>query len=562
MRFKASGLLVVSVLAGTAARPLAADPVTVIVDTKRVAQFTDNRRNPGEISPLAMGDVNGDGYDDIVMGAPRASSFTTVESGGVYIRFGGNFLFGPNLGTDDRGLYYDLTTPPNISSNRITSSVFLPDLAGRVPSGVQFIPERGGEAFGSAVAVGDFNGDGFMDVVISAPAPFGSRVGAVYLMYGRADIGGVREVDLEIFDGFGFEILGRAVEERFGESIIMADLDNDGYDDLIIGTPRHGVGGIVDIVWGLASPTYRRESIAIMPGPTSRIVSNVPGERFGTGLAARRLNGDNFPELAIGAPLWPHPSTSRGRALVFNLGGVRPPVIDLSVTPPYLAIESTRNHAGVGTALAIGDVDGDTLPDLVIAGPLQDAAAGINAGIIYIMSDPASSAGSTLVIPGDHRTSVAGTQPEDRLGTALAFGSYDAVIGEELFVGVPGRENLAHSARGAGAVYAYRTGTLPPGDLQYEDPSVPWTKFTVSRAWFGFGTSIAVGQFDRVNELDLFVAGDGTHPFNQICGSDEQSIYELCHGAFEGLRVFGVMSRSVPEPPHGLSTKPGWMALE
>ncbi|MDK2972584.1 MAG: hypothetical protein PWP23_2339 [Candidatus Sumerlaeota bacterium] len=559
MRHTLCGLMASALLVGSAA----AGPLTIQIDTKRIAMITENRRNPGEIGPLALGDVNGDGYDDLIMGAPRASSFTTVESGGVYVRFAGDFLFNSQVGTDDGGLYYDMTTPPDISTNRISTAVVVEDVFGRVPSGVQFIPERGGEAFGSAVASGDFDGDGFMDLAISAPAPFGSRIGAVYLAYGRADIGGIREIDLEIFDGFAFEISGREAGARFGEALLMADVDNDGYDDIIIGTPRHSSGGIVDVVYGTPGRGLSRTTIDALPTAHTRIVTDTTEEYFGAALAAGKINGDSFLELVIGAPRWPNASASRGRAVALNLAGTRPATIDLAVASPYFVVQEIGNQAGLGASLAIGDIDGDTIPDLAVGAPLKNSGAGgTNVGVVYILSDPASSAGTVLSCPGDHRTSIVGINNSEFFGSTLAMVRYDKVVGEELIVAAPGSNNVQENATEAGAVYVYRTGTVPPGDLFSEDLSIPWTKLTTTKAGFRLGTHIAAGQFDRQNELDLFISGDGDQPFRPYCGSDDQSDYLQCHATREGLRVFGVLARSVDQPDAGLAAKPGWMMLE
>ena len=538
-----------------------AQEIVINVPAERTVQIAENRRNSGEISPIVLGDVDGDGFSDLVMGAPRAGGLLTVDSGMIYIRFGGDYLALPP-GSDDGGVYYDLTSRPDAVVTPQFSAVTFADSLGRSPSGVQIFPERGGEFFGSAVATGDFNNDNFADILVSAPHPLGDPVvGAVYLILGRADLEGITYIEDEIFNANAVEIQGRQPGARFGEVLEFADMDNDGFDDIIIGTPRASTGGTVDIVYGRAVLDFARASIDSVPSPKTRIFSNIDGERFGTSLATGDFNGDNFLELIAGAPRWPVPVYSNGRVLVLEFGGVRPATIDLSLVPPYLTVEMTHTFAGFGQVVAFGDLDRDGVDDLIASAPQLQVGGWTNAGGVYHLSNPSQYAGDTAIVPFDADIIILSTgQSQELFGWSMAIGSYDVAPGIELAVGAPGENTFLGNA--TGAVYVYRSGVLPATTIRENDLGYQITQFRGAAANFRFGTHVAMGQFDGQDAEDIFVSGSGELPFSSTCGGDVLADWQLCHDGREGIRVYGVLSGSVAQPPIELSAKPAWMLLD
>lgn len=537
------------------------EPLAINLAFERTVQIADNRRNPGEAAPIALGDIDGDGFADLALGAPRASGFFTVDSGMVYVRFGEDYFNKVPIAQDDQAMYYDLTAPPEQMAAGVFSSVTIEDALGRIPSGIQIFPERGGGSFGAAVAMGDFNGDNFTDLAIAAPNRFSTtQPGTVYLVFGRADIGGHVFIEGEIFDGRAVEITGRAANARFGERLLMADIDGDGFDDLIIGTPREGTGGVVDIIFGGASALpFQRAPIDSLAIPRTRIVSNIAGERLGTGLAAGDFSGDSGKELALGAPRWPSEANGNGRVVVLNLAGTRPTTIDLAVTVPYLTIQSSFTQSGLGTAIAIGDFDADSVNDLVASSPLQNAGGNINGGAVYVISNPSSMAGGTVSVPAAAATIIEGGVREF-LGTALAMGRYDLAVGDELIVGAPGFDR--GGVTDTGAVFLYRSGTIPTGTIDRFEPDLPITRFDVEREGFELGTHLTMGDFDGQNQLDVFMAGSGNQDFSALCGTDDQAGYDFCHRNREGVMVYGALSGTVDVPSVRLSVRRGWMLLE
>jgi FG-GAP repeat len=163
-------------------------------------------------SVSSAGDVNGDGFDDVIIGAPEAD-LDGDHSGGSYVVFGKASGFAANL---------------NLST-----------LNGA--NGFQITGDNAADFSGQSVSsAGDVNGDGFDDVIIGAASadPNGDRSGASYVVLGKAS-GFAADVNLTNLNGTnGFQINGEAEYDLSGRSVSSAgDVNGDGFDDLIIGAP-------------------------------------------------------------------------------------------------------------------------------------------------------------------------------------------------------------------------------------------------------------------------------------------------------------------------------------
>ena len=181
-----------------------------------------------------VGDVNGDGFDDIILGAPFAG---TINTGACHVVFG--------------------------SATRPIDNVRLTDLDGS--SGFKIAGVLPGDLSGSAVsAAGDINGDGFADILIGAPDadPNGSSSGASYVIFGKAAAFNTVFRLASLNGRNGFQITGEVVGDTSGTSVSAAgDVNGDGFDDLIVGAP--GAGGLTDngasyVIFGHATGALNR----------------------------------------------------------------------------------------------------------------------------------------------------------------------------------------------------------------------------------------------------------------------------------------------------------------
>lgn len=318
-------------------------------------------------SVAGAGDVNGDGKDDLTLGALRAEIQGRPDAGAAYIILG--------------------------------STVFPPSVDLRLPFQTKYVKvagAAGGDLAGSAVAgAGDVNGDGFDDVLVGAPRASNrgrSNSGSAYLVLGqrtfrRIDLAAPSTATVVRFDG-------AALGDVAGTSVTGADVSGDGLSDVIVGAPaasRRGApaAGAVFVIVGRTS----WPSAVDLGGPASADWSRVNGAAAGhlAGQSVARLadvNGDRTDEVVLGAPRDWTDSPGAGAAYVL-LGRLGTPTSgNLSQLERIGAVRVAGAQlgelAGVSVAGA-GDMDGDGTPEVLVGGPLFQAGRALAAGRVRVI---------------------------------------------------------------------------------------------------------------------------------------------------------------------------------
>ncbi|MCJ8056593.1 beta strand repeat-containing protein [Shinella curvata] len=377
-------------------------------------------------SVSSAGDINGDGFDDMIIGGPwRATSNPNDYAGWTYVVYGSASGLGIVDG-DRRELYPgDLTTDKGFSIEGVTQS-------------------RSGWSVSSA---GDINGDGFDDLIVGAP--FGDLggflAGEAYVVFGTASGQDINLATLGAGQGF---IIKGAQNSRLGYSVSSAgDINGDGFDDLAVGLPAAFVNGkymagAVFVLFGKASgfgtDVAGRQVIDVNQTTAADGVLIADEEyELNNGASvssAGDVNGDGFDDIIIGASGNGYSGAMAGQAFVifgkasgFGTDGV---ISARSLTPDQgFTIDGSAENDGAGSSVSsAGDINGDGFDDLIVGAPFANASGG--------------STGEAYVLYGGN---VGGsTTPIVRTGTEAA----------EILMGAAGNDTLT----GAGGADIYRSG--------------------------------------------------------------------------------------------------------
>jgi len=308
----------------------------------------------GGVSVSSAGDVNGDGIDDLIVGAPDGDDGGT-DAGQAYVIYG-------QLGTRGR---LDFNTLSASQGFVIQGDAAYDHLGNRVSAG------------------GDVNGDGIGDLIISAETgdDGGRDAGEAYVIYGQAGASRAR-IDLTTLSASqGFIIQGEdigAAPVGYGglRASSAGDVNGDGFDDLIVGSPDVDDGGIdagqAYVIYGQAGTSRGRVDLSTLsPSQGFIIQGDVSGDNAGRSVsAAGDVNGDGLDDLIVGAPYGDDGGTNAGEAYVVY--GFRSNIIDLSSLSPSqgFVIQGDSAHDLAGWSVSeAGDVNGDGIDDLIVGAP-------------------------------------------------------------------------------------------------------------------------------------------------------------------------------------------------
>lgn len=376
-------------------------------------------------SVLATGDFNGDGTDEVAIGYTG----NKTSGGAVYIyqqRMDGSWQ----------------------------------NLLIRQGGGYEGVDEAG-DRFGSSLASGDFDGDGYDDLAIGVPGEenrgFGSS-GAVQVVYGSASgLSGTRD---RIFDTLndGLHFPAQAAD-YYGDAVATGDFDDDGDDDLALGVPgRECPNGGVVILKGSASSGLTSAGVqSFQPGQNGMLGDCASSGDFGASLSAGKVNGQAYMGLAIGAPRADVDGIEQAGAVHLVFGGPsglnpqgnqRVTVTDLpgGVASPFMKF---------GNKVKLGQLRSGT-QSLAIGSPYETVEGIPVAGAVWVLHSGNGSASiSTSIV--ERWTASANLYfgvPEsgDYFGASMAIGDFNGDGMNDIAIGAYGNNYSGDLSTGGGAV--------------------------------------------------------------------------------------------------------------
>ncbi len=395
------------------------------------------------------------------------------------------------------------------------------------------------DLFGHALARGDFNGDGYMDLAIGVPGegiagPSGQiqSAGAVEVIYGSQ--GGLDPNQRQFWSQGTASGIPDGAGADFGLVLAAGDFNHDGYTDLAIGAPVEtvnglGAAGAVVILYGSPKGLTAGGSFVHFWSQASPGIQGGPGagNNFGLALAAGDFNHDGFADLAIGVPNETFCSAScqlTGRGLLSQAGAVvviYGSAVGLSTTPVPSQFWSETSSGiqggaasfdGFGSTLTAGDFNGDGYADLAIGVPDKTVATLQYAGAVNVIYGSVTGLNATAVANQFWTQNSSGmvdrAKSYDLFGYALAVGDFNGDGIADLAVGAA-RESigLMQDAGVVNVIYGSHTGlnatTVPNQVWDLNSAGVPGT----AQAGDMFGDELTVGDFngDRFSDLAICV---------------------------------------------------------
>lgn len=462
----------------------------------------------------AAADINQDGFADLVVGAPGSNSEGRSGAGAVYVIYGRS------------------GRPPALVDFS-TATIGTSAIVG---------PEAGA-GLGTAVAIGDVNGDGFRDLILGAPsASPGSRQGAgsVFIVYGRT--GSLpAKIDLALSNAGVLRLDGESAGDAFGRAVAAGNINGDAFADVIVGAPGSSPNGR-----SRAGQGYVYSGGPTLENPV-RVAGAAAGDGLGGAAGAGDLNRDGLDEVLLGAPE-SSPVAGPGAGTVYVIAGrlsALPARLDLGTNPAGVSrVMGERARDRLGSSMAVGDFNGDQVGDLAVGARLADPAGGFNAGAVYLILGRSGGTIPDADLNGNPPgvTRVLGERANDLTGQSVAFGDLNKDGFADLIAGAPSSyltDDRESETPGKVVVVYGRATPSATVDLSANPAGV--ARITGVSGYIPntgasdrTGQSVASGDFNGDGFADLVMGASGADPGGRLDGG---RVYLISAGPRPDLRV-------------------------
>ncbi len=396
-----------------------------------------NNENGGENfgSSVASGDINGDGVDDVIIGAPNGTvkpDGVDGNEGEVYVVFGHTDGFDSSI---DFSLLVDGT------------------------NGFVMVGEYDSQDYtGMAVSSGDINGDSIDDVTIGAIRNGDIYYqGMVYVVFGQTDAF-ADTLQLENLDAStsGFKIAGNPSgggNVYFGDALGTGDINGDGIEDVLAGGDRaYYYAGSTAVVFGQTTTFADTVQVSDLDGSDGFQIGATIGYNYlGASISSGDINGDGIDDLIVGATGYGRNYTSAGEIMVVFGGTSFPSVFDdtsLNGDNGFFLEGLPVSSAYIGETVSSADLDGDGMDEIIVG----NSKISTNDGSVYVIfgfDDTSVSQFELSSLDGDNGFTLSGTGRE-RMGTTVLASDINGDSIDEVIMGAPN-----NGADNNGVVYVF-----------------------------------------------------------------------------------------------------------
>jgi len=376
--------------------------------------------------------------------------------------------------------------------------------------------------FGHSLAGGDFNGDGYGDLVVGIPDEYENGkddAGAINVFHGTSS--GRYSSDPQVITTADVHVSVKK-DDNFGWSLAVGDFNGDNYDDLAIGIPNHPINGhseagMVSVIYGsengLDPDKYQKwyQSSKGIHGASEK------GDKFGYTLATGDFDNNGHDDLAIGVPNEDIAKKKNAGAVNVIYGGLGPYGGGLSSTYNKIWYQGVIGIKGAsetndyfGKSLATGDFDNNGHDDLAIGVPWENVSGVVNAGAVNVIyggidsHSRLSSVQDDIWYQGIEFDITGSLETGDTFGYSLATGDFNDDGRDDLAIGVPWEDVGSKADAGAvNVIYGSNNGLSPyENQLWYQDtPGM----LDTSESNDHYGYSLTVGDFDNDGIGDLSI---------------------------------------------------------